>query len=157
VFRRVQIKPNDGLQFLGELGIVADLERPRQVVVNLVGNAIKFTPAGEVVVRVITESEAHGRAGLHFMVADTGIGVPPEKQEVIFKPFEQADNSTTRQYGGTGLGLAIAVKLVRLMEGRIWLESPWQAPGRTAGGPGSAFHFTASFGLERVLKKSCTD
>ena len=130
--------------------LVGDPGRLRQVVVNLVGNAIKFTSAGEVVVRVTAESGADSRACLHFMVADTGIGVPREKQEIIFKPFEQADNSATRKYGGTGLGLAIAVKLVRLMEGRIWLESPWQSPGRPPGGPGSAFHFTARFGLGAV-------
>jgi two-component system, sensor histidine kinase and response regulator len=82
---------------------------------------------------------------LHFMVADTGIGVPREKQEKIFAPFEQADGSITRRYGGTGLGLAISVKLVELMKGRMWIESPWDSGGRMEGDSGSAFHFTIEF------------
>ena len=114
--------------------VVGDYNRLRQVVVNLVGNAIKFTEQGEV--------EPGGHAGiplaeqdvvLHFIVSDTGIGIPPEKQATIFEMFEQADSSTTRRHGGTGLGLAIAARLVGLMGGRIWVESEV--------GRGSRFHF----------------
>jgi PAS domain S-box-containing protein len=120
-------------------GLIGDPGRLAQVVVNLVGNAIKFTERGEVVVRVETESRAEDHVGLHFRVSDTGIGISPEKQRRIFEPFTQADSSTTRQYGGTGLGLTISTKLVDMMGGRIWLESE--------GGKGSTFHFTARLGL----------
>jgi CheY-like chemotaxis protein/signal transduction histidine kinase len=128
--------------------LVGDPGRLRQVIVNLVGNAIKFTERGEVIVQVAVESEEDHQGRLQVVVGDTGMGVPPGKQQVIFEPFEQGDGSTTRRYGGTGLGLAITAKLVGLMNGRIWVESPW--PGRPAGvgGPGSAFHFTATFGLQ---------
>ena len=128
--------------------LVGDPGRLRQVIMNLVGNAIKFTEQGEVIVQVAVESEQNQLVRLHLMVADTGMGVAAGKQGAIFEPFEQGDGSTTRKYGGTGLGLAIAGRLVKLMNGRIWVESPW--PGRPGGvgGPGSAFHFTASFGLQ---------
>jgi CheY-like chemotaxis protein len=86
------------------------------------------------------------------MVADTGVGVPADKQTVIFQPFEQVDNSSARRYGGTGLGLAISVHLARLMEGSIWLESPWKSGRESGGGPGSAFHFTVHFELCRQTK-----
>jgi two-component system sensor histidine kinase/response regulator len=117
--------------------LVGDPHRLRQVVVNLVGNAVKFTEAGEVSLEVAVESAADERVRLHFVVADTGIGIPPEKHQRIFRPFEQGDASVTRRHEGTGLGLAIASQLIDLMGGRIWLES---APCR-----GSRFHFTAAF------------
>jgi signal transduction histidine kinase len=109
--------------------------------VNLVGNAIKFTANGEVMVQVETAEQNGERVVLHFRVTDTGIGIPKEKQSMIFEAFTQADSSTTRNYGGTGLGLAITTRLVTLMEGKLWVESEW--------GRGSTFHFTVTFGLAR--------
>jgi signal transduction histidine kinase/DNA-binding response OmpR family regulator len=136
--------------------LIGDPGRLRQIVVNLVGNAIKFTEQGEVVVRVKPEvrsskSEANSETEqekpsladgvmLHVEVQDTGIGIPKEKQGVVFREFEQADTSTTRRYGGTGLGLAISSRLVQLMGGRIWVESEVHK--------GSTFHFTVRFQLQ---------
>jgi signal transduction histidine kinase/DNA-binding response OmpR family regulator len=117
--------------------VYGDSLRLRQVIVNLVGNAIKFTEQGEVVLSVALDHSKDKEVSLHFSVKDTGIGIPKAKQETIFRVFEQADSSTTRQYGGTGLGLAISAKIVQLMGGRLWVES---SPGR-----GSTFHFTAQF------------
>ena len=119
--------------------LVGDERRLRQVLVNLVGNAVKFTDQGEVVLDVQVESRQGDEIVLHFSVRDTGIGVPPDKQALIFAPFEQADTSTTRRFGGTGLGLTISSRLVNLLGGRIWVESE---PGH-----GSTFHFTAKFTL----------
>ena len=119
--------------------VVGDYSRLRQVVVNLVGNAIKFTEKGEVTLEVTQESRSEKEVVLHLVVADTGIGIPEEKQATIFEMFEQADSSTTRRHGGTGLGLAIAARLVGLMGGRIWVES---TPGR-----GSRFHFVVRLEL----------
>ncbi len=118
--------------------IVGDPTRLRQIVVNLAGNAIKFTDRGEVVLDVTKEPEVDDGLLLHFTVADTGIGIPPDKQQMIFAPFTQADSSATRRYGGTGLGLAISVQLAELMGGRVWVESEV--------GKGSRFHFTVKFG-----------
>ncbi len=120
--------------------LVGDAGRLRQILVNLVGNAIKFTPEGEVAVRIEYRSRARGTAELEFSVRDTGIGIPHERQAAVFDAFAQADSSTTRVYGGTGLGLAISASLVGLMGGRIWLTSE---PGE-----GSTFAFTAHFELE---------
>jgi two-component system, sensor histidine kinase and response regulator len=116
---------------------VGDPVRLRQVILNLVGNAIKFTERGEVVLRVEVESQDQDGATLHFAVKDTGIGIPSDKQKLIFEPFTQADTSTTRKYGGTGLGLSISIRLIKMMGGQIWLESE---PGS-----GTTFHFTSRF------------
>ena len=113
-----------------------DVVRLRQLLVNLVGNAIKFTEKGEVVLTVNVDSQQGDNAVLHFCVSDTGIGIPPDRQQDIFESFEQADRSTTRRYGGTGLGLAISSRLTEMMNGRIWVESDV--------GKGSKFHFTVS-------------
>ncbi len=117
--------------------LAGDAGRLRQIVVNLVGNAIKFTEHGEVVMKVENDAFSSDMISLHFSVRDTGIGITKEKQLQIFDAFTQADASTTRQYGGTGLGLAICSQLTRMMGGRIWVESE---PGA-----GSTFHFTAKF------------
>ncbi|MBV8779903.1 MAG: response regulator [Phycisphaerae bacterium] len=120
--------------------LMGDPGRLRQIVVNLVGNAIKFTEQGEVVVSVAVEERGADDILLHVRVRDTGIGIPPEKQSLMFKAFSQADSSMSRRYGGTGLGLAISAQLVQLMGGRIWLESE--------AGKGSTFHFTARWKLQ---------
>jgi two-component system sensor histidine kinase/response regulator len=132
-----------GLELLCEIAssvpdvVRGDSNRLRQVLFNLVGNAIKFTGKGEVALNVHVEAEDGDDRTLHFTVSDSGIGIPPEKQKLIFQPFAQADNSTTRKYGGTGLGLTISKRLVGLMEGKMWVESE--------AGRGSQFHFTALF------------
>lgn len=121
--------------------VVGDAGRLRQVLVNLIGNAIKFTDSGTISLRVKCNGRQDSACILHFEVADTGIGIPPEKQKAIFEPFTQADDSTTRKFGGTGLGLAISARLVQLMGGELRVQAP-------ANGPGSVFDFDARFGLE---------
>jgi two-component system, sensor histidine kinase and response regulator len=129
--------------------LVGDPGRLRQIVINLLGNAIKFTHQGEVVVRVTVDSQTSDNIRLHFVVVDTGVGIPVAKQQLIFQAFEQADQSTTRIYGGTGLGLAIVSKLVAMMRGELWLVSQV--------GSGSAFHFSAWFGVpERSVRGVAT-
>jgi two-component system sensor histidine kinase/response regulator len=130
-----------GLELLCEIApsvpevVRGDSNRLRQVIVNLVGNAIKFTHEGEVALNVHVEFEQADDLTLHFTISDSGIGIPSEKQKLIFQPFAQADTSTTRKYGGTGLGLTISKRLVELMDGKIWVESEV--------GRGTKFHFTA--------------
>jgi signal transduction histidine kinase len=121
--------------------VAGDPVRLRQIVVNLVGNAVKFTKSGGVTVSVHREPEGHEQMMLRFTVTDTGIGIPLERQKEIFSSFTQGDNSTTRRYGGTGLGLTISHRLAEMLGGRIWVESE---PGK-----GSSFHFTARFGIAR--------
>jgi two-component system sensor histidine kinase/response regulator len=123
-------------------GLIGDPGRLRQIIVNLVGNAIKFTEQGEVVLRVESESRTEDAIQLHFTVADTGMGIPADKQIAIFEAFKQADGSMTRKYGGTGLGLTISSRLVELMGGRIWVESEVDR--------GSRFHFTVHFVLQKL-------
>lgn len=118
--------------------VTGDRQRLRQVLVNLVGNAIKFTDHGEIVLNIDVLSQTNRDVVLHFAVKDTGIGIPQEQQRKIFRAFEQADESISRRFGGTGLGLAISARLVELMRGRIWVESEQ--------GKGSTFHFTVRFG-----------
>src|SRR5262249_55453703 len=118
-----------GLELAGEVApdvpdaLVGDPVRLRQVIINLVGNAIKFTEQGRVALAVALETAAEGAITCHFTVSDTGIGISGEQQATIFAPFLQGNTSTTRIYGGTGLGLAISARLVKMMQGRIWVES----------------------------------
>ncbi len=119
--------------------IVADPTRLAQIVTNLVGNALKFTSCGEVELSVGLDALENQRALLHFSIRDTGIGIPPEKQQSIFEKFSQAEGSTTRKFGGTGLGLSISSQLAHLMNGKIWVESQI--------GVGSCFHFTVDVPL----------
>jgi two-component system sensor histidine kinase/response regulator len=134
-----------GLELICELRpevpewVIGDPDRVRQVVVNLLGNAIKFTETGEVTLQVGLDARSEQQLDLHFIARDTGIGIPEEKQKLIFDAFSQVDGSTTRRYGGTGLGLTISARLTAAMQGKIWVESKL--------GEGSCFHFTARFGV----------
>ena len=119
--------------------VVGDPDRLRQIILNLAGNAVKFTASGDIVVSVKVESRSESDVTFHFQCSDTGIGIPQEKQQLIFDPFAQADTSSTRKFGGTGLGLTIVNRLVGMMGGRIWVKSRV--------GEGSTFYFTAKFGL----------
>ena len=149
--------------------LIGDPGRLRQIIVNIAGNSLKFTEEGEIVIRVEVESESDDSVKLHFMVSDTGIGIPQDKLDSIFKSFEQVDGSTTRKYGGTGLGLSITRQFVEMMGGEIRVESPNRNPKQfrleeesnnpgiinpgtpinNIGGPGSIFHFTLCFELSR--------
>ncbi len=126
--------------------IVGDPGRLRQIILNLVGNAIKFTEQGEVVLSVQLMTYVDGEVQLRFTVADTGIGIAPDQQNAIFEAFRQADGSMTRKYGGTGLGLTISSRLVELMGGRIWVDSVL--------GEGSRFHFTANFKVQTTATRT---
>ncbi|HLJ10715.1 MAG TPA: response regulator [Planctomycetaceae bacterium] len=134
-----------GLELISDIGanvpdrVVGDPTRLRQVLINLVGNAVKFTSGGEVLVRVYSESLDGERLLLHVAVSDTGIGIPQARRERLFQAFEQVDSSMSRKYGGTGLGLAISSRIVQLLGGRIWFDSE--------AGQGSTFHFTAAIRL----------
>jgi PAS domain S-box-containing protein len=121
--------------------VFGDPIRLRQIVINLVGNAIKFTDKGEVMLHVERQGQSESILDLHFFVSDTGIGIPDEKQQSIFEAFEQVDSSTTRKYGGTGLGLSISAALVKLMGGTMWVESKVRQ--------GSKFHFTVVLELKK--------
>jgi signal transduction histidine kinase/CheY-like chemotaxis protein len=134
-----------GLELLCEIApevpemVRGDSSRLRQILMNLIGNAVKFTRQGEVALKVLIDATEGADCLLHFIVSDTGIGIPPEKQKMIFEPFSQADSSTTRKYGGTGLGLTITTRLVSMMGGKIWVESEQ--------GHGSKFHFITRMGI----------
>jgi len=123
------------------IGLIGDPHRLRQVIVNLIGNAIKFTERGEVAVRVTNDTGTNPAGTLRFAVSDTGIGIPSDKLGAVFERFTQADGSTTRLYGGTGLGLAISKQLIERMGGRIWVQSSL--------GKGSVFYFTIPFSISK--------
>ena len=128
--------------------LLGDPGRIRQILVNLIGNAIKFTEHGEIFVNVVEQSQGSATPVLHFAVKDTGIGIPIEKQGKIFEAFSQADGSMTRKYGGTGLGLTICARLAEMMGGRVWVESQ---PGQ-----GSTFHFTVKLALQDMTSPRAT-
>ncbi len=142
--RQKKIELSGGLSEDAPVYLRADPQRLRQVLVNLIGNAVKFTEKGEVRVRV----ERRGEDEVHFMVSDTGVGIPPDRLEEIFERFRQADESTRRRFGGAGLGLAISRELVGMMGGGLWVESE---PGR-----GSAFHFSIKFKPGQATKTPST-
>jgi len=145
-----------GLELIGEVRpevpptVIGDPVRIRQILLNLLANAVKFTEQGEIVATAAIQEEDDSTVLVHFSVRDTGIGIPREKQRLIFEAFSQADSSTTRKYGGTGLGLTISSRLVQMMGGKIWVESE---PGR-----GSTFHFTVRLekGAEDLLSDTAS-
>ncbi|UCC79230.1 MAG: response regulator [Candidatus Zixiibacteriota bacterium] len=126
--------------------VSGDPTRLRQVIFNLLANSVKFTEKGEVVLKVDLEAKVGDIARLHFSVADTGIGIPEDRQEAIFESFTQADGSTTRKYGGTGLGTTISRQIAEMMGGRIWIESP-NRKDNNPGDPGTTMHFTIQLGF----------
>jgi CheY-like chemotaxis protein len=129
--------------------VEGDPGRLRQVLINLLGNAVKFTAFGEVALSVAATAHEAAAAELRFAVRDTGIGIAPAQQARIFNAFEQADKSTTRRFGGTGLGLSISRRLVEMMGGRMWLES--------AEGAGTTFYFTVVLGLTPAIGAGDSD
>ena len=135
-----EIEPNVPDALMGDPG------RLRQIILNLVGNAIKFTEVGEVVLSVQSMTHVGDELQLRFTVTDTGIGISADNQAAIFEAFKQADGTMTRKYGGTGLGLTISSRLVELMGGRIWVESEL--------GEGSRFHFTANFNVQKLAART---
>ncbi len=137
------LKPDVPTSLLGDPG------RLRQVLTNLVDNAVKFSEAGEIVVLGEVESKSNAAVVIHFSISDTGIGIPQAKQDEIFDTFTQVDGTMMRKYGGSGIGLPLARHLVEMMGGRIWVECPSSLSGTGTGGPGSTFHFTASFPLHK--------
>nr|WP_295776041.1 response regulator [Rhodoferax sp.] len=145
--KSVALRANEkGLELVSDMaadvpvGVLGDPGRLRQILLNIIGNGIKFTDRGEIVVRVARASPDEGPATVRFSVSDSGIGIPLDKQQAIFDAFSQEDSSTTRKYGGTGLGLTICARLVAAMGGRIWVESE---PGK-----GSIFHFTLQMDVD---------
>jgi signal transduction histidine kinase/ActR/RegA family two-component response regulator len=139
---------NKGIELRSQLSphlpeqVVSDMVRLRQILVNLIGNAIKFCQVGHVALQCEIRETQQARMQLHFVVSDTGIGIAADKLDTIFEAFSQADGSTTRRFGGTGLGLTISKRLVEMMEGQIWVESRI--------GEGSAFHFTLWLGVAQA-------
>jgi CheY-like chemotaxis protein len=129
--------------------VCGDAYRLRQILTNLLGNAIRFTLAGGVALRVRVKHEDSENVALHFTVSDTGVGIAASACKMIFDPFTQADSSTTRTFGGTGLGLAISARLVKVMWGEIWVESEL--------GRGSEFHFTAQLGVANVVEQAAVE
>lgn len=127
--------------------LIGDPGRLRQILVNLIGNSIKFTDTGHIIIRVARNRIGNDKIGLHFSVEDSGIGIPKDKQKLIFNAFDQVDRSDSRLHGGTGLGLAISSKLINLMDGEFWVESPVASRDKHMDSPGSIFHFIANFGL----------
>jgi len=136
---RIEKRPIELLSDIGNIPttLIGDPTRLRQIITNLMGNAVKFTKAGEIIFSVSCQEEEEYSATISFSISDTGIGIPKDKLAIIFDPFHQADGSTTRKFGGTGLGLSISKNLVEIMGGRMWVES---TPGK-----GSTFHFTTRF------------
>jgi two-component system sensor histidine kinase/response regulator len=156
---RIGSKPIELLCHIGDdvpSRVIGDPTRFRQVLTNLMGNAPKFTDAGEIELSLDMEAEADDRIKIHAKIRDTGIGIPEDKLDAIFEAFKQADGSTTRKYGGTGLGLSICKKIADLMGGEVWAESNMNREPKGAGktgGPGSTFHFTAWLKTSDAEKK----
>ncbi len=153
---QMSIKTNEkGVELMGTVEetipnvLIGDEGRLIQILVNLMGNAVKFTKEGEVVLKVEVEKQIGSNITLHFMVEDSGIGIPKDKLEKIFESFTQADGSTTRKFGGTGLGTSISKMLTELMGGKIWVESPNPNFAWSEESPGSVFHFTLPFVIEK--------